>query len=110
MAALLEQLNFPTVAANVDFSAEPSFQNISVPKSVVIEVQKRQIGIIGYLTPTTTEISFTNNVKITDEIEAIRVESEKLDAEGVKIIIAVGHSGFQVSKTSVTLASKDLRT
>lgn len=91
-------IKFPTVAANVDFSREAIFNGTTVPKSVVLEVAGRKIGIIGYLTPTTKEISFTQNVVLTDEIEAVKAESEKLNEQGVKIIIALGHSGFQKDK------------
>ena len=31
---------------------------------------------------------------LTDEIECIRAEAEKLHSQGVKIIIAMGHSGY----------------
>lgn len=94
LAPLIEGLTFPTVAANVDFSPEEIFTNITVPKSVVLEISGRKIGIIGYLTPSTKEISKTGKVIITDEVEAVRQESERLDSEGVDIIIALGHSGY----------------
>lgn len=88
-------VKFPVVAANLDFSQQDIFNGTTVPKSVVLEVAGRKIGIIGYLTPTTKEISLTQEVDLNDEIEAVKEESEKLDKQGVKIIIALGHSGFQ---------------
>lgn len=94
---------FPIVAANLDFSHQDIFNGTTVPKSVVLEVSGRKIGIIGYLTPTTKEISLTQDVNLNDEIEAVKEESEKLDEQGVKIIIALGHSGFLKDKE---LASK----
>lgn len=80
----------------MDFSKEEVFTNITVPKSVVLEVSGRKIGIIGYLTPSTEEISKTGKVVISDEIDAIREESERLDGEGIDIIIALGHSGYSM--------------
>lgn len=50
------------------------------------------------MTPTTKEISLTQEVDLTDEVEAVTQESEKLNEQGVKIIIALGHSGFQMDK------------
>lgn len=91
-------VKFPIVAANVDFSQQDIFNGTTVPKSVVLEVSGRKIGIIGYVTPSTKEISLTEDVAFSDEIEAVRLESEKLDEQGVKIIIALGHSGFQKDK------------
>lgn len=88
-------VKFPVVAANLDFSQQDIFNGTTVPKSVVLEVAGRKIGVIGYLTPTTKEISLTQEVDLTDEIQAVKEESEKLDEQGVKIIIALGHSGFQ---------------
>ena len=35
---------------------------------------------------------------MTDEIESVNKEAKKLKAEGVKIIIALGHSGFTIDQ------------
>lgn len=82
----------------MDFSEELAFKNISVPKSVVIKIAGRKIGIVGYLTPSTVQISFTGKVIFNDEIESLKAETEKLNQEGVNIIIALGHSGFKMDK------------
>ncbi|KAK5641699.1 hypothetical protein RI129_010246 [Pyrocoelia pectoralis] len=37
-------------------------------------------------------------MKFLDEVESIRDESERLNASGVKIIIALGHSGYEMDK------------
>lgn len=39
-------------------------------------------------------MSDTENLKIFSEIPYIRAEARRLKADGVKIIIALGHSGF----------------
>lgn len=54
----------------------------------------RQIGIIGYLTPDTKDLVAAMTVDFTPEIAAINAEAEKLTAQGVDIIIALGHSGI----------------
>ena len=64
-------------------------------KSLVIEKGGRKIGFVGYLTP---ETIWTSNVPaellLEDEIEALTREVGKLKAEGVNIIVAIGHSGY----------------
>lgn len=57
-----------------------------------------KIGIIGYLTPETQLISYSRGVKFLDEVTEIRKEVKKLQSQGIKILIAVGHSGFSVDK------------
>ncbi|KAF2905911.1 hypothetical protein ILUMI_00261, partial [Ignelater luminosus] len=89
---------FPIVAANLDFSKEPELQATNVTKSVVLEVSGKKIGVIGYLTPETAQISAPENVIFLDEVASIKTESEKLDKDGVKIIIALGHSGYEMDK------------
>lgn len=43
-------------------------------------------------------ISQTENVKITDEIPAIKAQVQLLKSQGIDIIIGLGHSGFEVDK------------
>ena len=46
----------------------------------------------------TQDISHPGNVGFTDEIVAIRREAQRLKAQGVNILIALGHSGFGTDK------------
>ncbi|KAF5296487.1 hypothetical protein FQR65_LT01476 [Abscondita terminalis] len=94
LVPFLNAINFPTVAANLDFSKEPELEATNVTKSYVTEILGYKIGIIGYLLPQTVELASTSNVIFTDEIVAIKTESERLNRDGCKIIIALGHSGF----------------
>ena len=57
-----------------------------------------KIGVIGYLTPDTKIISTTEEVIFLDEVESIRREVKELKSQGVNILIAVGHSGFEMDK------------
>ncbi|KAK4873923.1 hypothetical protein RN001_013283 [Aquatica leii] len=95
---LLKAIRFPMVAANVDFTTDPLYQSTNVTKSHVLKVQGKKIGIIGYILPETSVTSSPGEIMFVDEIEAIKNESERLDKEGVKIIIALGHSGFNKDK------------
>eukprot|EP00095_Tigriopus_kingsejongensis_P003631 maker-scaffold341_size202020-snap-gene-1.15 protein:Tk03631 transcript:maker-scaffold341_size202020-snap-gene-1.15-mRNA-1 annotation:"hypothetical protein DAPPUDRAFT_42388" len=89
----LKNTSFPTIAANIDVSKEPSLEGLISP-SVVIEVGGRRIGIIGYVTTDTPEISNSDKVEFIDEVVAISQEAKRLKADGVDILIALGHSGY----------------
>lgn len=69
-----------------------------VQKSTVLEIDGRKIGIIGYLTPETSFLSDTEQLDIVPELEVVKAEAERLDKEGVKILIGLGHSGFDTDK------------
>ena len=79
-------------------------------KSLVIEKGGRKIGFVGYLTP---ETIWTSNVPaellLEDEIEALTREVGKLKAEGVNIIVAIGHSGYLTDqKVAAEVADIDI--
>lgn len=82
----------------MDFRNEPELASTPLTPSTILEVNGVKIGIIGYLTPETQVISQTEGVIFTDEVSTITAESEKLKAQGVKTIIALGHSGFEMDK------------
>ncbi|RWS11647.1 hypothetical protein B4U79_11299, partial [Dinothrombium tinctorium] len=84
----------PTLCCNIDISKEPKLKHIM--KSKVFPIDGHEVGVIGYLTPETAFISQSGpTVKFTDEIASIREEVSRLREKGVKIIIAVGHSGYK---------------
>lgn len=92
----VKQVNAPVVAANLNFTFEPGLSRVQ--KSVILERSGRKIGVIGYLTPDTMKISSPRRTIFYDEVQSVMEESEKLDAQGVKIIIALGHSGFLIDQ------------
>ena len=49
---LAQQATFPIVCSNCDFTEMPEFHNLVKPY-IVVEVEGRKIGVIGYLTPNT---------------------------------------------------------
>lgn len=65
---------------------------------MILERSGKKIGVIGYLTPDTMLISSPRKTIFYDEVKSINEESKKLDAQGVKIILALGHSGFLMDK------------
>lgn len=66
---------------------------------MVLDVEGQKVGIIGYLTPDTVTISSVGKVTFESEVVALNREAELLAAQGVNIIIALGHSGYQMDMT-----------
>lgn len=61
------------LAANLDLSGEPQLAAMtSLRKSTVLRVRHLRIGIIGYLTPYTKNITPPNRIVYLDEIESIK--------------------------------------
>ena len=58
-----------------------------------------KVGIIGYISPRTAIISQPGpNITFHDEIYSVNEEAKKLKDQGVNIIIALGHSGYNFDK------------
>lgn len=89
----VEKANHPVLAANIDTTGEPRIDG-KLPKSTVVTVGGRRIGIIGYVTEETSFISSPEGVKIFDEVKGVRDEAQRLKQQGVNILIAVGHAGY----------------
>ncbi|XP_045774953.1 uncharacterized protein LOC123873896 [Maniola jurtina] len=87
LSPLLQHLDTAILASNVIIDTKEAKHTIQ--KSIVKDIQGINVGIIGYLTP----ISDGNDsVEYIDEVRAVNEEVAKLKANGVKIIIALGHS------------------
>lgn len=97
LVPFLNEVNFPVLAANIDYNKTPGLQNTkSLQASHVFTVNGMKVGIIGYLTPETKTLSNAEDVEFTPEVKAINEEAQRLKQEGVNIIIALGHSGYRV--------------
>lgn len=69
----LNDAEFPVLAANLDLRREPELAAMpSLRKSTVISVRNVRIGIIGYLTPYTKNITGPNNVTFLPEVPSIK--------------------------------------
>nr|XP_049706528.1 protein 5NUC isoform X5 [Helicoverpa armigera] len=92
----IQNLTAPVLAANLVLDKVPSLQNLkNLKKSIIIEIDKVKLGIIGYLTPETKTLAPGNDVEYEDEIVALRREVQKLREQNVNIVIALGHSGYE---------------
>ncbi|KAI8871171.1 Metallo-dependent phosphatase [Ramicandelaber brevisporus] len=95
------QLNFPIVAANIDASDYPEFQAIIKP---YIILEQYNLGIIGYITNTTGDISNAGPLlKFLDPAPAVNKYVDELRSKGIKRIIAVSHNGY---REDIDLASR----
>lgn len=94
----LENLKPKVVVCNINSSKVPRFSEYVRP-SVIVEVGGERIGVIGYLTPETKFLSSAGELEFEDEVDCIKREANRLASEeGLKIIMAVGHSGFAVDQ------------
>lgn len=94
LVPFLKNQTAPCVVSNIDISATPEMEGLCQP-SVVLTVGSRRVGIVGYLTQETLEVSNPGKLVISDELEAVTKEAERLYNNGVKIILGLGHSGYQ---------------
>lgn len=86
---------YPLLACNLDLTSEPGLRDLIKP-AIVKTIGGQKVAIIGYVTPDTKELSNTGSVTFLDEVKSIQQEVDRLKAEeGVKIFIAVGHSGYE---------------
>ncbi|XP_017155292.1 protein 5NUC-like [Drosophila miranda] len=91
----LNEVNFPVVACNLDLRNVPELAATkNLVHSTILETQGTKIGVIGYLTPDTKRLTVKMDVEFYEEVVSINVEAKKLKAQGIKIIIALGHSGY----------------
>lgn len=95
LTPFIENLTCPVLAANLNLAEEPTLAaEINLMKSIIFNINGTEIGVIGYLTPDTKILAIRNDVEYIDEVIAIRQEAVRLHNIGVKILIALGHSGF----------------
>lgn len=89
----LDNVTFPVLSANINGSKVPQFAS-RVNKSTIFNVNGQNIGVIGYITSETPDVSNPGtDLVFLDEVAAVQAEATKLSKMGIKIIIAVGHAG-----------------
>ncbi|XP_063832432.1 apyrase-like isoform X2 [Ostrinia nubilalis] len=93
----LEHLNSSVVTANIIDDEEPTIQGLYEP-SIVVERDGRRIGIIGVIIASTNELASTGRLQFTDEVETVKREAEKLNEQGVNIIIVLSHCGLDIDR------------
>ena len=89
--------NYPMLACNINVSRVPELKNLIKPY-ILKTFNGETVAIVGYVTPETKELSDTGDTIFIDEISSLRQTVAKLKSQGVKIIVAVGHSGYTKDK------------
>ncbi|XP_035453240.2 apyrase-like isoform X2 [Spodoptera frugiperda] len=93
----LEHLDSKVVTANIIDDLEPTMHGL-YEKSIIVTKNNRRIGIIGVIIATTNTLASTGKLRFTDEVQAVREEAEKLNAQGVDIIIVLSHCGLDIDR------------
>lgn len=69
----LDQVEFPVLVANFNVSSNHAvWRTKSLKKSVVFDIQGHKVGVIGYLTPETKDVTIPNNLEFMPEVVAIK--------------------------------------
>jgi len=99
-APFAEQSNYDMLASNIMNTIDDgSFEEgTHYKKSMIKMVKGHKIGIIGYITQSTAYNFPNGTLSFTDEIEAVRAEAKMMKELDVDIIIALGHSGYDIDK------------
>ncbi|MEM9972206.1 MAG: metallophosphoesterase, partial [Pseudomonadota bacterium] len=96
LAAFVEKVDFPVLMSNADLSGSNVLDGL-IEKSVVIEKNGEQIGIIGVTPVNNDELSSPGpSIVFTDPSPAIQAEVDALSEQGVNKIIVLSHSGYAV--------------
>ncbi|XP_058457931.1 apyrase-like [Malaya genurostris] len=105
----MEHIDSPVLMVNVDNSEEPRFGNYQ--KSMVVERNGREIGIIGVILrgmEEITEVGSTGKLVFEDEIETVKAEAEALKQQGVDIIIVLSHCGIETDQEIAAHAGPEI--
>ncbi|XP_070392308.1 snake venom 5'-nucleotidase-like isoform X2 [Dermacentor albipictus] len=90
----MKNANVTVVNTNANFSDEDALKNISLPKSVTIDINGTKVGIVGAVLHETEVLSNPGNVKFENDLESIKKEAQLLHNNGTNIIIAITHCGY----------------
>jgi 5'-nucleotidase / UDP-sugar diphosphatase len=94
-ATMVNTLQFPVLAANLDLSQEPAL-NGRVKPYTILEYDGQKIGVIGLITPdTTTTASPGKNIKFLPPEDVARKYVSELNGMGINKIVVLSHLGYE---------------
>eukprot|EP01024_Parvocaulis_polyphysoides_P035859 TRINITY_DN318_c0_g3_i7.p1 TRINITY_DN318_c0_g3~~TRINITY_DN318_c0_g3_i7.p1 ORF type:complete len:479 (-),score=89.18 TRINITY_DN318_c0_g3_i7:3064-4500(-) len=98
-ATYLERLNYPAVSCNMEANGHYRMKNL-VKKYIIKEINGRKVGIFGLTTTYTNwaEAANPGPVYFKDESSAAINCIDELKNQGVDIIIALTHHGYNADK------------
>ncbi|HUP24450.1 MAG TPA: bifunctional metallophosphatase/5'-nucleotidase [Thermoanaerobaculia bacterium] len=95
LAEFARSILFPLLATNVDSSNEPQLSAL-LQQSAVLEVQGHRIGVVGVITEETPSLASPGeNLRFLPIEESLRNAVERFEADGIDVVIALSHAGFQ---------------
>lgn len=96
LALFIEQLQFPVVAANVNFDNSTPLKGKTAPY-VILEKGGERIGVIGLVNPETPTLSRPGSdlVFSSDLVQIVQSNVQELTKKGVNKIIVLSHIGYQ---------------
>jgi len=94
----IDNVNFPVVMSNADFTQEPALAN-KLMKSTIVEKGGEKYGIIGLTPEDTSELASPGkNISFSDPVAAVQGEVDELTEQGITRIIVLSHSSYEVDK------------
>ncbi|KAH7950217.1 hypothetical protein HPB49_021094 [Dermacentor silvarum] len=103
----MKEAQVRVLGTNLDTSAEPSFQGISLPRSTVYNIEGHQVAFLGVVTTETITIAKPGRIRILPEIESINDEIRRLKEKRINIFFLISHVGFDVDQ-KIAAACPDL--
>ncbi|MCY3778993.1 MAG: 5'-nucleotidase C-terminal domain-containing protein [Chloroflexi bacterium] len=96
LANFVTGLNFPSLSANIDFSADPFLAGLVEP-AIVLDVGGESIGIIGLTTPETVVLNRpSDDLVFSEDLAGVTQEQvDKLTEQGINKIILLTHLGYE---------------
>ncbi|MCU0498060.1 MAG: 5'-nucleotidase C-terminal domain-containing protein [Anaerolineae bacterium] len=102
LAAFIDGVEFPVLAANLDLTNSAELTGKVLPHAV-IEVNGQQIGVIGLVTADTVEIANPgeNVIFSADYAPVANAAAAELTEQGVNKIVLLTHTGYGVDETFI---------
>ncbi|EGF77480.1 hypothetical protein BATDEDRAFT_36043 [Batrachochytrium dendrobatidis JAM81] len=97
LASFIKTLRFPALSSNIELRTAPALKNAGVKPYIVIN--KLSVGIIGYITNTTSDITTgSKNITFYDPVGPVQRHVNELRGYGIKRVICVSHNGYLADK------------
>ncbi|ESO08195.1 hypothetical protein HELRODRAFT_75645 [Helobdella robusta] len=93
----LGNVTVPILCSNLDLTTAPDFMK-KVNERIEITYKNHKFDVVGYITDTVVELSKTEDLKFSNELEKVKEVVTDLVRKGSKFIIALGHAGYEADK------------
>lgn len=87
----IAEADFPIVSTNVLRDGQPLPGTLA---SHIVEMDGYKVGFYGLTTPTTVQLSSTENVEFKPLVETARAAAADLRGQGADLVVAIAHTGI----------------